>query len=120
MKIDILLELLTAALVGATIWALSPFLTGHAEPWDAGPYYLAASLFLAGVLLGSCRPRRVWTHAVGIFLGQLIYALIWLPIGPFMVVGVGFLAIYSLLGWVGAAFGSGLRRRLGIRGRQKM
>jgi hypothetical protein len=112
LKKEIPINLLYSALVGAAIWALSPSLTGHREPWDSDTLYYFASLLIAGVLLGIFRPRRIWTHTVGIFLGQLLYVLAFLSVGPLIVVGVLFLAGYSLLCMVGAALGSRVRHKI--------
>ena len=63
-------NVLLAALAGGVIWALSPFITGHREPWDSdSPYYLASLLFV-GFLLGLWRPYFLWSNAVGMFLGH--------------------------------------------------
>ena len=109
---DVLANLVLAALMGAAIWAASPSLTGRTEPWDSESLYYVASLAIAGVLLGLSRPRRVWIHPVGIVLGQLLYELLFLPIGPFLGVGVLFLVAYSLLSLVGALLGKWLRLTL--------
>lgn len=102
-----------AALAGASIWVLSPWLAGHREPWDAdGPFYFLA-LAAAGSITGLLVPRPRWAHFAGAFAGQLIYILLFLPIGPLLVLGVGFLLGYSVVFFVAAAFGAYLRRRFG-------
>ena len=58
------LPFLIAALAGAAIWALSPLLTGRAEPWDAGLYYSGA-LLAAGLLSGVAVPKPLWAHYLG-------------------------------------------------------
>jgi len=111
MKKEVPLNLFFSALAGAAIWALSPSLAGNKEPWDSDTLYYFTSLFIAGVLLGISRPWYILTHTVGIFLGQLLYALAFLSVGPLIVVGVVFLAGYSLLCSAGAAFGSVVRHK---------
>ena len=109
MKKGVPTNLCIAGLSGAAIWILSPLVTGHKEPWDADSLYYVVSLLVAGVLLGAWRGRPIWHHAVGIFLGQLLYLLVFLSAGPLIIVGAVFLAGYSLLCLVGAAVGSILR-----------
>lgn len=48
------LAFLVSAAASALIWALSPLLTGHAEPWDAGWLFYPGPLVLLGAffLLG--------------------------------------------------------------------
>lgn len=108
--ISITLNLTASAVAGATIWALSPTLMGHVEPWDAEGVYYPVTLFVSGLVLGVIGPRAIWAHAVGIVIGQFLYMLIFLPIGPLMVLGVLFLFVYSLLTLAGAGFGSVLRK----------
>lgn len=108
-KKQILINLTLAAVAGAGIWALSPGVTGHIEPWDAENAYYPATLFVAGLVLGAIGPRALWAHAAGIVLGQLLYMLVFLPIGPLLLLGVVFLAVYSLLTLGGAALGSVFR-----------
>jgi hypothetical protein len=52
-------------------------------------------------------------HYPGVLFGQLIYMLLFLPVGPLIVIGLIFLAGYSLLSLAGAAGGAGMRRLVG-------
>lgn len=113
MKQDLLIDFLLSAAAGAAIWALSPTIVGNAEPWDAESFYYVLALLAVGLLLGVVRPRRFWMHYVGVFFGQLIYMLLFLPLGPLIAIGLVFLAGYSLLSLVGAAVGAGMRRLAG-------
>jgi len=94
--------------VGAAIWALSPWLTGCAEPWDANTAYYPLSLFGAGVLLGLALPGNLSFHYLGAYLGQLAFMLIFLPVGPLIGLGLIFLAGYTLVlllaVWLASAF----------------
>jgi hypothetical protein len=102
-------------LISAAIWALSPSITGHKEPWDATGYYYVAALSLGGLVSGLFAPESLWTHYVGSLLGQIIWALLSINVGPFFVLGVGLLLTYSMLFLGGAFLGSRLRSRLGGR-----
>jgi hypothetical protein len=115
MNRSLILSFVIAALAGAAVWALSPLMTGHSEPWDAGGIYYAAALALAGFLSGVVARKPLWALYVGSFCGQLSYALLFLPSGPLMVVGLFFLLAWSLLFLGGAYAGSRIRSRLGSR-----
>ncbi|HET8578421.1 MAG TPA: hypothetical protein VFO18_15105 [Methylomirabilota bacterium] len=100
--------------LGAAIWAASPVVTGRKEPWDAaGPYYLLALLvsgFLVGFATRGSGSSAFVTTFVGLFLGQLLYMLAFLRIGPLIVIGLGFLGVYSGLGALAAVGGSRVGR----------
>lgn len=81
----------------ASVWAASPAFTGHREPWDDdGPYFLVA-LAVVGFCGGLLSPRPSLLMAFGSFLGQLGYMVIFGRIGPLILLGVIFLAGYSLV-----------------------
>ena len=107
---QILLNLALSTVAGAAIWALSPTLTGHAEPWDVDGVYYPAMLFVAGIVLGAIGPRAIWVHAVGIVLGQLLYMVIFLPLGPLLLVGIVFLVGYSVLTLGGVVLSAAFRK----------
>jgi hypothetical protein len=88
--------LLVSALSGAVVWALSSLITGHKEPWDSPGYYYPIALAVAGLLSGLTSPRIKWAYFVGGVVGQLLYAVISLPSGPLIGVGVLFMCIYGL------------------------
>ncbi len=86
----------------ALIWALSPLLAGHREPWDAdGPYYVLA-LVVAGAAAGVLAPRPWWAHYLGAWLGQLLFQILFLPIGSLVVLGAILLLGYSAIFALGA------------------
>lgn len=103
------LTFVVAAVAAAAIWALSPWLTGHPEPWDTpGGYYFFALLF-AGSASGLLKPKPLWAHYVGAGFGQFFYGLLFLPIGPLAVVGLLFLVVWSLV-FLAGAYGASLVR----------
>jgi len=110
MKKELGISLLTSFVLGALVWALSPALSGHAEPWDAEGVYYPASLLLTGLLSGFIRPQYFWVHYLGVILGQLAFMLLFVPGGPLIIVGIALLAVYSLITLAGAAAGAGVRR----------
>lgn len=94
---------------GAGIWALSPVLTGHSEPWDAEGFMYFGSLIVAGVVAGALAPRPLWAHYLGAVFGQLTYELVFLKLGPLVLIGALFLLGYSLLFLAGAAVAAHVR-----------
>lgn len=113
MKPSMLRSILLAALAGAAIWILSPSITGHVEPWDAGGLYYTAALALAGCLCGSIAPKPLWPLYVGSVAGQGLYLLGWLPTGPLLPIGLVFVLLWSLVFLAGAYAGSRARTRWG-------
>lgn len=102
---------------GAAIWALSPAMTGHAEPWDSGSLYYVAALALLGLALGamSTRPLAILLIALGAWLGQVLHIVLFLPLGPLFVAGLVILAAYLVLPASGAAVSVLTRRSLARR-----
>ena len=107
----VLQALLIASLAGAGIWALSPWASGQADPWDGDGLYYSGALFTAGVLAGFIVPRPLWAQYLGVIVGQVLYLLLFLPIGPLLAVGLVFLLPWSLLFLAGAYAGARLRTR---------
>ena len=105
-----LLSFMIATFAGATIWLLSPRLTGQAEPWDAGLYYSGA-LLAAGLFTAFLAPKPLWATYLGGVFGQGLYLFLYLPPSPLMTVGLAFLLAWSLLLLVGAYAGARLRAR---------
>lgn len=103
--------LLIASLAGAGIWALSPWASGQAEPWDSDGLYYSGALFTAGVLSGFIVPRPLWAQYLGVVVGQVLYLLLFLPLSPLLAVGLAFLLFWSLLFLAGAYAGARLRSR---------
>nr|WP_185749593.1 hypothetical protein [Stutzerimonas kunmingensis] len=118
MKQPVLRSFLISALAGAAIWGLSPSMTGHVEPWDAGGLYYTAALALGGCLCGSIAPKPLWPLYVGCVAGQTLYLLGWLPTGPLLPVGLVFVLLCSLVFLVGAYVGSRARTRWQARKQQ--
>ena len=118
MKRSVLRSLFLAALAGAAIWGLSPMVTGHVEPWDAGGLYYTLALALGGGLCGSVTPKPLWPIYVGCVAGQILYLLGWLPTGPLLPVGLVFVLLWSLVFLVGAYVGSRARTRWQARKQQ--
>lgn len=105
--------LLIAAIAGALVWVLSPWLTGQREPWDAAGIYYPSALLVTGVVAGFLTPRPLWAHYVGALVGQLLYILLISGFDPLLAVGLIFLLLYTLLFWIGAVLASQIRRRVG-------
>ncbi|MDH2240954.1 hypothetical protein N5J70_03155 [Pseudomonas sp. GD03909] len=118
MKRSVLRSLLLAALAGAAIWGLSPLVTGHVEPWDAGGLYYTLALALGGGLCGSVTPKPLWPLYIGCVAGQILYLLGWLPTGPLLPVGLMFVLLWSLVFLVSAYVGSRARTRWQARKQQ--
>ena len=111
MKPGATFTLLVAALLSALVWALSPILTGHAEPWDAnGPYYISA-LAIVGAVCGGLLPKPLWAHYIGAVLGQVTFELSFLSVGPLFLLGVLFLLGYSIVFLAAAAVAAYVRVR---------
>ena len=101
-----------SAILASLVWALSPLLTGHKEPWDASNHYYPLALFIAGLVAGLLGSRRKSAYYLGAIVGQLLYALIFLRTGPLLLVGVGFMAIYSVAFYAAALLADYLRQRV--------
>ena len=115
MKTHAWLTMGVSVVAGALIWALSPWLVGHSEPWDAGGQFYGISLSIAGSVSGWLCPRPFWAHYFGAFVGQLVYEVIFLRVGPLFILGVAFLLGYSLIFLGAAAAAAYLRARLGAK-----
>ena len=100
-----------ASVTSALIWVVSPFVTGHAEPWDAQVLFYPGALAIAGFISGALTPRPLWAHYAGAVAGQLTYELIFLKLGPLFVIGAVFLLGYSVIFLVAAMVGGRVRRR---------
>mgnify|MGYP001420734309 CR=1 FL=1 len=111
MKTRTWLTLAIAALLAASIWGVSPLLTGKREPWDVDGYFYLVALVIAGSLAGLIAPRPRWAHYVGAFIGQLGYQLLFLRIGSLIVLGAILLLGYSLVFALAAALVGRIRSR---------
>ena len=90
-----------SALLGAIIWFLSPFITGEVEPWDAFPLFYLVSLSIVGFIAAIPKSASLTSIYVGVIVGQFLYMLVFLPVGPLILIGVFSLALYSLLTLIG-------------------
>jgi len=104
-----ILVLLTSALLGAVVWALSPLIAGSSEPWDAPNHYYPVALALAGLVAGTIGPRIRWAFFAGAVLGQLLFGLLFLEVGPLALVGLGIMCFYSLIFLAAAILATYLR-----------
>jgi hypothetical protein len=105
--------------LGAAIWLLSPVIAGHREPWDAEGGYYPGALVLTGILGGLAMPPHWGSVAIGIFAGQAVVLLGGVVAEPasggLWPLGLLFLAVYSVLGLVGAGVGTALIQNRGRR-----
>jgi hypothetical protein len=108
---------LLGVLLGAAIWLLSPWITGRSEPWDAEGGYYSGALLAAGMIGGLLIPMHWTSVALGIFVGQALVILGGILADPasgsLWLLGLIFLAGYSVLALVGAVLGAVLRRGRG-------
>jgi hypothetical protein len=109
--------LFVSCVASAAIWGLTPLLTNLREPWDVdgGFYYLA--LFIAGAAAALIRPSPLWAHYLGAIIGQLVYELIFIRVGPLVIIGAMLLFYYGLYYLAGAWLGGYARRRIASRSR---
>jgi hypothetical protein len=117
MKARVWFTLAVAAVAGGSVWALSPWMVGHREPWDADGYFYIIALVVAGSLAGLLAPRPLWAHYVGALAGQLAYEVLFLRVGPLFVLGAVFLLAYSLVFLAAAALAAHVRARIEARSR---
>jgi hypothetical protein len=88
MKRPLTISFALSFVLGAALWGLSSFMTGHVEPWDANSAFYFAALFGSGLIVGALCPRQIWPIWPGIALGQFAYMLVFLPKGPLIAVGL--------------------------------
>lgn len=115
MKLRAWMTVLVSAAAGALVWALSPWLTGHVEPWDADGLFYVGALIVAGSVAGAITPRPLWALYAGSLIGQLGYELIFLRLGSLFFLGAAFLLGYAVIFLAAAALAGAIRRRLGSR-----
>lgn len=103
------LPLALGAAVGFVLWAASPQLTGHREPWDGDFGAYLCFLLGVGVVAGLAMPRHFWACPVGLYLGQAVAMLLLLEVGSLAPIGLllvlPFVSGLSLAGW---CIGAGL------------
>ncbi len=88
--------------MAAAVWALSVPFTGKTEPWDADGLYYFIALAVAGAFSGAVIPKHLATQYIGAVVGQAAYELVFLEFGALFVLGLAFLAGYSII-FLGAA-----------------
>jgi hypothetical protein len=108
---EVIHTLLVSAVLGALVWALSPLITGHKEPWDNAGHYYPLALLAAGFLSGLVSPPIRWAHYVGSILGQVVFELAFLAAGPLIAVGVLFMMVYAVVFLLAALLAGYLRAR---------
>ncbi len=99
-----------SAVSASAVWALSIPVTGHTEPWDAGPLYYPVALAVGGAVAGILVPRHPLAHYIGAIFGQAVYEWVVLEPGPLFLLGLAFLAGYSIV-FLAAAAIAGARRK---------
>jgi hypothetical protein len=97
-----------AFLVGLILWAASPALTGHTEPWDGDFGWYLAVLLAVGFCAGVAFPKSFWAAPVGVYFGQAVAMLLLIELGPLaplgLLVALPFASLVTLIGWAcGAA-----------------
>ena len=104
--------IVVAATTSALIWALSPLITGHREPWDAAwPFYWLA-LLIGGAISGAVIPKPLRAHYLGSLMGQLAYEVVFLRVGGLFLLGAVLLLGYCLIFLVGAGVAGFFRFKL--------
>jgi hypothetical protein len=99
-----LVNFMVGSCLGFIIWSLSSVVTGEIEPWDAqgkALYYYPLALFFSGVFGGALCPKNYKITVFGIYLGQLLYMILFIRVGPLVAVGIIVLAFYTLLAFLG-------------------
>jgi hypothetical protein len=110
--------LTNAAGAGSMIWLLTPLLTDRREPWDTDGAFYPLALLIAGAAAGAIASKPLWAHYPGAFVGQLANELIFLRVGPLVIIGAVFLLVYCTIFTLAAGLAGFSRNRLMIiRGR---
>ena len=109
------LTIIIAAALAASVWLFSSQFTGHPEPWDGNFGYYIGGLLLSGLISALINPLPAWGHYVGIVVGQVAYMILNGP-GEFLALGIIFVAVYSLIAFVGVALAFAIRFALTRRG----
>lgn len=84
--------------LGAILWIASPLIAGTKEAFDS-PFYYIVTLIISGIICGVANPVRAWRWGIAIFIGQVMVFVVLVlgnP-GPFGLLGVVFIAGYSIL-----------------------
>jgi hypothetical protein len=95
-----------SAIFGAVIWHYSPEFSGEIEPWDSDSPFYFWSLLSSGLIVGFViNPEKLWPVVLGTAIGQFLYSVLFLPLGPLMIIGFGFLLASGVLAMAGAYVG---------------
>ena len=90
---------------GATVRAVSPWVTGVREPFDSETLYYPIAIFSAGVIASGFGPRHWWLSIPAVFLGEHLYALVAYPdLRPWFLFGL--LVNFVIPTWWPAALGA--------------
>ncbi|WP_457665226.1 hypothetical protein [Thiolapillus sp.] len=90
---------------GVLIMWLSPVVLLTEEPWDAeggGFMIYLTALFASGFVGAKFNQKYFYMVAVGVYLGQIVFHMLFIGGGPLFFIGLVFIAIYSF----SALFGS--------------
>ncbi len=101
-----ILSAVTATIAGAATWWLSPFVTGHLEPWDGPGLFYISALVVGGAAAGAVTNKPLIPVVLGFAVGQTLYMVLAVPGGPLLVIGLLFIGFFSLI-----AGGSGVLAR---------
>ena len=98
-----IISILTGIALGFLVWTFSSIITGEPEPWDAekNEKYYPIALFLAGFIASIPCPKRYLLATLGIYLGQMLFLLIF-RFGPLFLVGTITIAFYTIISFFGA------------------
>lgn len=93
------LPFVLSMICGLLIWVFSPVLAGHEEPWDGSMTYYLLGMLIPSIIIAIVFDVKGWMVAAGFFLGQLVFVIVksLSHPSPLIVIGVLFLAFYTLL-----------------------
>lgn len=97
----------TGLVLGAAIWWLSPWITGHAEPWDDGRPWWTISWAVVAIAGGASGRARGALLPVGVALGQMLVTIRSVT-GEFGVLGWLFIGAFGAGATLGALAIAGL------------
>ena len=100
-------------ILGALIMWLSPVILLTEEPWDAeggGFIFYLLALFVSGFVGAKFNQKHFYMVAVGVYLGQVVFHMIFIGGGPLFFIGLVFIAIYSFSALFGSYLSSLLSR----------
>ncbi len=101
--------------LGWAIWALSPSVTGEAEPWDSMTPYYSGSLFIVGLLSSLLGRSGFYWGPIGIYIGQAAFLSMANPQGGIIPAPIAVALFGTIQPLIGALLGSGFRYMLKAR-----